>query len=48
MQNWKEMDGRFSLSSPFHKTVQNVADRIYLEASIAGRVDILMRAQHTT
>ena len=39
MQNWKERDGRFSLSRPFHKTIQNVADRIYLEASIAGRVD---------
>ena len=40
MQNWKERDRRFSLSRPFHKTIQNVADRIYLEASIAGRVDI--------
>ena len=40
MQNWKERDGRFSLSRPFHKTIQNVADRISLEASIAGRVYI--------
>ena len=43
MQNWKERNGRFSLSRPFHKTVQNVADRVYLEASIAGRVDIQCR-----